>query len=314
MRLLALVLAAGLAVPLVADGQTPRTRLSILTGPEGSPRFAMAKDLQRLMEEVGGELGVSLDLVPSPGTPQAVVDGFINGSASLAIVPLDLGPFLRASRPDDRVARQVADEMQVVLPLYDEEVHVLARHGVARLEGLAGKRVSIGLPGSGTAITAQMLLRLFRVAPLRTVNLELPRALEALRRNEIDALIALTGAPSRELLVGMTAADRFTFLPVEIGRAVGTDDVVRVYTSWTLPAGTYPGQGAQIETVSIASGIASAGPVRCEAVGRLARAAVDQLPWLRENGHGVWTRVSFDPAAILAQPRLSPCTRRALRR
>ena len=75
----------------------------------------------------------------------------------LAVVPSDLLDFLAASAEDPEL-RRTKDALRVVFPLYEEEVHVLARPGIATFADLAGKRVAVGDPDSGTLVTATLLL------------------------------------------------------------------------------------------------------------------------------------------------------------
>jgi uncharacterized protein len=310
--LLTLAVVATLALPAFAQRRPPRTELTILTGAEGGTYHALARDIERLLEEVAGELGLDLDVVPSQGALQNVVDVFTHSTVPLAFAQLDLFEYFRYYAKTDARARQVVESMHVVLPLYDEEVHVLGRHTVTRLADLAGKRISIGEPGSGTSVTARVLLRLARIEPGKVEQLPAARAIEALRRGEIDAMVLVRGVPARDLAERMTPADRFVFLPIDIAAATASESLARVYRKGTIPAGTYPGQRETVETLTIRSGIGTSGPVSCEALGQLARAVMTHLPWLQEHGHPKWKSVRFDAAEMRALPRLSPCVARAL--
>jgi hypothetical protein len=48
-------------------------------------------------------------------------------------------------------------------------------------------------------------------------------------------------------------------------------------------------------------------------MGQLSRLASDNLDWLRQHGHAKWKEIRRDRAALLEDPRLSPCVLKALR-
>ena len=70
----------------------------------------------------------------------------------LGIVQSDVLGFLqRSANPN---SRRIAEGLRLVVPLYPEEVHVLAHRGITSLDDLNGKRVVVGAAGSGNIITA----------------------------------------------------------------------------------------------------------------------------------------------------------------
>ena len=77
--------------------------------------------------------------------------------ARLGIVPSDTLDFLATFQSDPELRRR-AERLRVVGPLHAEEVHVLARPGIATLADLGGKRVAVGAPDSSTLVTATLLL------------------------------------------------------------------------------------------------------------------------------------------------------------
>ena len=317
MRAVWAVLIVAVATSLAAaQGATlrPRTELTILTGSELGTYYAVARDLERLLEEVVPEAGVDLDVVPSQGALQNAIEVFRHPSIHLGITQLDVVAYLRLYGKEHEEARRVVEGLQLVLPLYDEEVHLLARSGIQGIAGLRGKRVAIGEPGSGTSVTALTLLHLAGVKPRDVHTLEKGRAIEALRKGEIDALFDVVGAPARQLVEQVSAADRLNLLTIRLQPHPDDAALAAVYVPTTIPAGTYPWQERPVETVTIKSGVVASGTVRCEAIGAFARVAVDRLDWLRRNGHPKWQSVRLDREQILTNPRLSTCVATRLRR
>ena len=335
-----------------AAGRPARTELNILTGPESGTYFAVAKDLKRLAEEVVPEAGVDLDVVPSQGALQNALEVFRYRSIPLGITQLDIVAYLSIYGRGNDEARRVAEGLQVVLPLYQEEVHLLARGPVKSLASLTDKRVSIGPPGSGTHVTAMVLLHLAGVHPADVLTLDFSDALAALRRGQLDALFLVGGAPVPALAAEVMASDGLALVPVRLqpvsdeaplaayylparqSVALDTPDCARSPGSPpalpgdsrsetrsssrskrpgpSLVARTYPWQPEPVGTVAVWSGIVTSGTEGCEAIGALARMSIDHLGWLRANGHPKWQSVALDDARLRALPRLSSCVARRL--
>ena len=112
---------------------------------------------------------------------------------------LDAGTAQVAFSAADAARDAVAGEGEFDEPLdvralgrvYDDFVHLVvpANSDVRSIAGLAGKRVSLGAPGSGTALIAHRLLAAADVprAALASRSLGLDDSIEALRDGEIDA-------------------------------------------------------------------------------------------------------------------------------
>ena len=293
-------------------GRSPRTELNILTGPESGTYFAVAKDLKRLAEEVVPEAGVDLDVVPSQGALQNALEVFRYRSIPLGITQLDIVAYLSIYGRGNDEARRVAEGLQVVLPLYQEEVHLLARGPVKSLASLPDKRVSIGPPGSGTHVTAMVLLHRAGVHPADVLTLDFSDALAALRRGQLDALFLVGGAPVPALAAEVMASDGLALVPVRLQPVSDDAPLAAYYLPASLAPRTYPWQPEPVGTVAVWSGIVTSGTEGCEAIGALARMSIDHLGWLRANGHPKWQSVALDDARLRALPRLSPCVARRL--
>lgn len=101
-----------------------------------------------------------------------------------------------------------ADSLVMIASLYYEPLWIFTRRGEAvdALSSLAGKRVSVGSPGSGTNMLATQLLRLSRVTAENATVLSIPtsRSIAALKAGEIDAAMIVTGPRSTALLAALT--------------------------------------------------------------------------------------------------------------
>ena len=123
----------------------------------------------------------------------------------LQLVQSDVLAYFRRERLLPGVERR----LHYITKLYDEEVHLLARPGIAGVQDLAGQKVNVDVRGSGTAMTASVLFGALGV-PVQAVHDDQATAVEKLKRGEIAALVYVTGKPARLF----SALDASAGLPV----------------------------------------------------------------------------------------------------
>jgi len=141
----------------------------------------------------------------------------------------------------------------VIAALFPEDLHLIAAKSakIKTVNGLRGKRVSLGDPNSGTLVTARAVLAAYRIPARRIKVQELPSdmAADALEKGKIDAFFFMGGAPVglvRDLIAGGHAE----LVPID---GDGRKRLVAHEPSLTadaIAAGTYAGQGA-VPTVSV---------------------------------------------------------------
>ena len=139
--------------------------------------------------------------------------------------------------------------------LFPEPIQVVTTAGspLATLADLKGKRVELGQPGSGTRANAEAVLAASGVAMSDLGGIDeggLAAGLQRLAAGEVDAVIATIAAPARALQEA-AAGPGIKLLPVpaEALASLAADHPALVPV--TLPANTYPGQPAAIDTVAV---------------------------------------------------------------
>jgi len=91
---------------------------------------------------------------------------------------------------------------------------------VRSVADLAGKKVNIDIPGSGTAVTATQLLKALNIR-VETTQFDQFQAMEKLRSGEIAALAFVTGKPSA-LFQTLKAQDGFRLVPIPLQTTCST--------------------------------------------------------------------------------------------
>jgi uncharacterized protein len=185
--------------------------------------------------------------------------------------------------------------------------------GVTRLADLAGRRVSVGAPGSGTEVGARILLEANGIGyeDFQPQRLNFNETANALRDGNVDAGFWSAGPPVSTIM-DLATARSVRLIPItaeEVRRAAAVDPTLRPDT---IPAQAYRGQGAPVETLSTPNILA----VRADMPEELAYALVQALLDGREElggVHPVARRISAEYTLEVSPIPLHPGVVRYLR-
>lgn len=269
------------------------TTVKLLTASETGTYHQMGKNIQDLLLPAG----INVTLMPSLGSFTNVLILAANPDIHLSFAQVDV-----LSSPLTK------GKLKILLPLYKEEVHLLATDNIKQLTDLQGKKVSLGVGGSGTFSATTLLLDLLKIQ-VDKVNLQEKQALAALRKGEIQAMFLVIGYPAKFLTEQVTTEDKLHLIPIKV-----KDD--KLFVSSVIPAQTYGWQKEAIETVAITSALVthtySADDPRCELVGRVAKEIYTKLDVLKKDGHDKWDSITFDLDALSKNDAVSACTFKSL--
>ncbi len=127
----------------------------------------------------------------------------------------------------------LTESIRYIAKLYDEEVHVLARKDIARIEDLNGQRVNVDVSGSGSAMTAEILLEALGVKA--TVEHEKQvTGVQELKHGDIAAVIHVGGAPI-PLFADISADTGLHFLPIALNQTLAQTYLPDQFTHDTYP-------------------------------------------------------------------------------
>lgn len=180
------------------------------------------------------------------------VEALQTGSTESALLHADIaywaytgkGPF---------TGRTPMQELRVLANLIPVQFHIVvpASSSIYSVTDLAGRRVGVGLPGSGTEANAQYVLEgyglgLDRIEPVR---LRFGPAVDALRAGRIDAFFLLGAAPVEAILDLLVTVD-IRLLPISASVLKDLTAHYPFFSSTQIPTGTYRGVPTT-ETVSL---------------------------------------------------------------
>lgn len=150
---------------------------------------------------------------------------------------------------------QQSDKMRGVALLDMAPLHIVtyAKSGINSLQDLAGKSVSIGAPGSGSASVATALFPIAGMAgKVRTQNLGFSESASNLRDGNIDAFLAASALPM-PAVVDLASANQISLVPIPESDIKTLHEQNPPYQPVVIPANTYPGVSKDVETVGMAS-------------------------------------------------------------
>jgi TRAP transporter TAXI family solute receptor len=277
--MLGILLTGWLVLPVLAA-----TDLGIITGGEKGTYFQFGLNLQRL----GKQDGVNLTVHPSKGSIENVFAVYQRPATQLGIVQSDVLAFVGRVQSDP-VLRRIAKKTRMVFPLYNEEIHILARSGIAEFDDLSDRRVAIGREGSGTYLTARLLFNVSEVTPREMVLIDTDEALAELKAGRIDAMFYVAGYPVKLFSEGVGEGDGLNLV------SILNKSITEFYPRAEIPANTYRWQSKAVETVAVKAVLISFDFRRrdCETVGRFAKTISDNMDWLVKNGHSKWKAVDL---------------------
>lgn len=259
--------------------------LGIITGGEKGTYYQFGLNLQAL----GKSHDTALTVHPSKGSIENVYAVYQRPGVQLGIVQSDVLAFVSRVQSEP-VLRRIAKKTKMVFPLYNEEIHILARSGLENFEELADRRVAIGREGSGTYLTARLLFNVAEVVPREMVPIDTDQALAELKAGRIDAMFYVAGYPVKLFTDAVTASDGLALVQIL------NKSITEFYPRAEIPAGVYPWQGKPVPTVAVKAVLVSFDYQRrdCETVGQFAKVVADNMEWLGQHGHPKWKSVDLD--------------------
>ncbi|WP_176559840.1 TAXI family TRAP transporter solute-binding subunit [Teichococcus rhizosphaerae] len=216
--------------------------LGLIAGGVDGTYIRVASDLAAELDD-----GDRLRVLPilGKGSLQNISDLMYLRGVDMAIVQSDVLAFALRQRLHPNIAQRI----HYIAKLYDEEIHLLAGPGIDRLDQLRGRVVNVDVRGSGTAMTASVLLGMLDVGA-ELAHAPQDVALDQLRRGEIAAMIYVAGKPAR-LFSGIEAGSGLRFLPLP-----ATSEMLSTYQRAVLSPEDYPRlieAGETVETVETLS-------------------------------------------------------------
>lgn len=285
--LLSILAVLAAAVPAAADFER-----NIMTGGPQGTYIQIGRDIAGL----GRACGLGLNVVESAGSLENFIGVRNRRNTQFGIVQSDVLEYLKTFEAGDAEVQQAVRGVRIMFPLYDEEIHVLARRDIATMKDLAGRKVAVGKADSGTFLTASLILDILQVSAGERVPDNPDEALPKLIAGEIDALFYVAGAPAPLFADDTIDREKFHLVPITEAPLLAT------YIPSRIEAGTYAFQNEPVDVIAVKAVMMTYDyDVRrnayhresCKAVSDFSSLIVNNLGRLQENGHPKWKSVDL---------------------
>jgi TRAP transporter TAXI family solute receptor len=292
---------------LLCVPQVKADSIGLMTGPATGTYFQFGQDIARVARTVGLEILVK-ESEESIDNIQRLVS---QENAALGIVQSDVLGFL--SRSEDPDVRRISERLRLVFPFYNEEVHLLARKETQRFEDLDGKRVVVGMKGSGNWLTSTNLLRMVNIKPAARIELPPPEGASAVLGGEADAMVYVAGKPVKLFTTFRELQKNPQYAPlVQAVHFVPLthQSMLQEYIAATIGPDDYPWLSETIPTVAVKAVLISfdfssrSNPYyqkRCEQLAKLGRVMREDFAErshssksLQRAGHPKWREVDLN--------------------
>ena len=277
------------AYPVIPDTRTTPNAsvLGIISGGLGGTYIRIAADIASVLDAQVAQLRVLPVL--GKGSLQNVSDILNVRDVDVGIVQSDVLFFLRQKQGLAGLDQNLA----YIAKLYDEEVHILARPEIKSVQDLAGRRVNVDSRGSGTALTASVILDALGIKAEPAFD-DQDSALAKLKRGEIAALVYVAGKPARLFTDVGDSGLHLLSIPLDAA-------LLEAYLPSRFEHADYPAlvpEGATVETVAVGAVMAvynwTPGTERYARLARFVEAFFNSLEALQSPPHHPkWRQVSL---------------------
>ena len=171
-----------------ARAEANRGAVTLFAGTEGDTSTRIAAELAAMLD--AADSGVRLLATNGGGIGQNLTDLLYLKGVDTALIRADLLNYAE----DQAIYPEVRSQVTYICEMFPEEVHLLVGDDIAELDDLAGKKINVGAPGSGSAVTASVILSKLDLDSTPTF-LHSRLAIESLKRGEIEAALFVAGKP-----------------------------------------------------------------------------------------------------------------------
>ncbi|OZB20449.1 MAG: C4-dicarboxylate ABC transporter substrate-binding protein [Rhodobacterales bacterium 34-62-10] len=224
---------------------------------------------QELSIATGGTGGV---YYPYGGGLAEVISNHIDGyTASVEVTGASVENMALIQRGDSDIALALADtvyqaytgtgafegkqvaEARALASIYPNAVQLvsLADSGITSLADLRGKRVSVGAPGSGTELSAQIILAANGITydDFEPQRLNFNETADAIRDGDIVAGFWSVGPPTSSIM-NLAATREISVIGLSDAEIAAAREAEPTFAPYTLKAGMYDGMTDPVQTIS----------------------------------------------------------------
>jgi uncharacterized protein len=226
-----------IAVGAEAQGGRP---FRIGTGHTAGTYYPIAQILAR---SLSGQASIKVEAVSSSGAV-ANVNAVSAGVMESGFSQSDIA-FWAYSGTGVFEGKPRHEDLRAIANLYPESVHLVARKGagINSVADLAGKRVSLDEPGSGTLVDARIILAAWNLkeSELKAEFIKPNLAAERMKDGAIDAFFFVGGYPAAAIAELAASGTGIELVPIDGPNADRIRGDYKFFARDEIPANTYRG-------------------------------------------------------------------------
>ncbi|UYF99173.1 TAXI family TRAP transporter solute-binding subunit [Halomonas sp. GD1P12] len=234
-----------LAMALPASAQ----QLSIATGGTGGVYYPIGGGLA---EMINNHIEGAQATAEVTGASVENMGLIMRGDADMATALADT-VYQAYTGTGDFEGRQV-ENTRALASIYPNAVQlvVLAESDIESIDDLAGKRVSVGAPGSGTELNARAVLESNGISydDFTAQRLNFNETADAIRDGDIDAGFWSVGPPTSSIM-NLAATRDIRLISLTDEEIANAQEEEAVFAPYQLEAGLYDGMDEAVQTIGI---------------------------------------------------------------
>ena len=317
-RGVAVALTALLLQPALGQAAMP---YKVVTADKRGTYFAIGNDLAKL---VAPGAGIELEVVPTDGSAHNIRLLRHEPGVKFAIVQADVyQAFVDRAAEANKEAARIIRPLRVILPLYNTEIHYIARadSDLNYLHDIKNSKINGGLVGSGAAFITHTLYRMMFNGPMPESNASYLPNDEALIKlitdKSIDVAVVAAGQPAPIIANMKPEAQKFIKLLKFDPSHPSAKRPVTIYAPATVRATSYPNLiNENFTTISVGAFLVTYDynlQTTVEYLVRFARSLCQNFDTLQAKGHPKWREVELALPALNQGWTYYPPTAREIR-
>lgn len=249
--------------------------LNIATGGTAGTYYPLGGALAELLNQNIQGMNASAQ---STGASVANVNMLKDGSVDIAFIQNDIAYY--AAEGKEMFKDNKVESLRGLAALYPETIQFVTTQdkGIKSIADLKGKKVAVGASGSGAEANARQILNAYGITydDIDVQYLSFGEAASALKDGNVDAGVVVAGFPTAAIqdLAANKSAQIVNIDPQVVEKLKAE---YPYYTAMTIPAGTYPGQDADISTVAVKCVIVTTDKMSDDLGGQVVKAIYEHL-------------------------------------
>lgn len=171
------------------------------------------------------------------------------------------------------------DKLRTITALYPNYIHFVAAadSGIKSFADIKGKRISVGAPKSGTQLNSQKILEAAGISYKdfsKVEYLSYAESVELMKNRQLDVTLLSSGAGVAALR-DLATSQKIVFLTIPADIVTKINDAA--YQVGVIPANTYEGQTADVQTIMVQNFLVTHAGVSTETVYKMTKSMFENL-------------------------------------